>query len=186
MVRILLLRHFPVITGKSRTFKFGCDPDIKYNADVLSALVNLSLICTKPDKIISSPYLRCRKTASRIIDFFEFGDEIEIDKNIGEFHPKCNKEIFDCDKLLYPETLSFDPILYFDEAIYKQAVKDFLNNCQTRFHSYETVIIVTHSFFLTCICTELQYSRLLSDRPNCISLTVSPDSIQVEEFDLLK
>lgn len=186
MKKIFLIRHLPVRNDKSHMKEFGRDPDIIDFSDSLSILVSLTLKLGKPDKIVVSPYLRCRSTGMRIAQFVDHENGIEIDNTIGEFYASYHKQNFDTTFCLTESTNELNPILYFDINEYRALIKDFLLQCHIKFAEYDNVLIVTHSFFLTCIMEELQHSRTSNSRPNCICLCVSEDQIQIEEFDLLK
>lgn len=186
MTRIWLVRHFPIVTAKCYRSKFGCDPDIGDFVKNLSLLISLTLKCGNLDKIISSPYLRCRRTAEYIKQFLIHDNEVEIDNVLGEFLSRGSSTSFDQHLSLRVSTRELNPILYFDSRKYEEVVREFLSQCRERFNGMSNVLVVTHSFFLTCIINLLQYSRVSTGRPSCICLSVTEDNITVEEFDLLK
>lgn len=186
MVRIWLVRHFPVNRAKCYRTKFGCDPAIGNMIENLSLLVKFSLKCGPVEKIISSPYLRCRTTATYIADFLNFNNEIEIDSSIGEFLSRSSREEFDENYLLRTSTCLYNPVFYFDAIEYEEMVRNFLDSCEKKFNGMTNILLVTHSFFLTCIINLLQYPRTSRERPSCICLSVTSQGITVEEFDLLK
>lgn len=152
----------------------------------LPLLISLTLKCGNLDKIISSPYLRCRRTAKYIKQFLISDNEVEIDNVLGEFLSRACSKSFDQHLSLQVSTCELNPILYFDSKEYEEVAREFLSQCRERFNGMSNVLVVTHSFFLTCIINLLQCSRVSIERPSCICLTVIEGSITVEEFDLLK
>lgn len=67
------------------------DPPLKENSDTKIHILghNIYLNFGIPDKIVSSPFLRTRETAAKLIQFFRNQYSVEIpmtiDNNIGEF-----------------------------------------------------------------------------------------------------
>ena len=151
------------VNGKNNDY-YGLDPDLTLEGkeeagDKFRELINNHQI---PDKIITSPYLRTRKTAeiaqTIIFEVTSQFVEIIIDKELSEFLNKQKHDTILGDEL-HPDTWHHKP----KHPEYKNQYKKRMNRCYNSYKNKNNVWVITHGLNIQAIASEAGHNILYPD-----------------------